>query len=347
MNPVKPASGADGAADLSNVLPLRGVLHASDAPRPENSAPVAGMAGMVRQWGRWIYEPIKNWVEDRCSSQAASIAFYSAFSLAPTLVLVIAIISFFYGADAAQGKLVDEIRGVVGDQAAAGIQSLISSAWQARTGAGTTLISILVVVVGASAAFASLNTALNEICPPPEEIVGARASIVSMVKVRLMSFVLVIGSGFLVVALLVLDAAINLIGKWLLGAQSPLFVIANVSQRALAFFILLGAFAAVLKLLPDAKMQWRPSFLGGGTSALLFIGGKNLFGFYLAHAGTANSFGAAGSLAVVLMWLYYSSAVFLLGAEVTAASSRRRGLLAPRPRTLRQARISAAKRRQE
>ncbi|MCY0387628.1 YihY/virulence factor BrkB family protein [Robbsia sp. Bb-Pol-6] len=315
--------------------PLRGTIHADGEPTRQAGATPKGWLGHLKKWGMWFYEPVRDWIADRCSSLSASIAFYSAFSLAPTLVLIIAIISFFYGADAAQGKLVAQIRGVVGEQAAAGIQTLISSAWNARTGTGTTVISIIVVAIGASATFSSLNTALNEICPPDSTAEGARASILSMVRIRLISFGLVIGAGFLVVVLLVLDAVINVAGAWLLGAENPSFILANLAQRFVSFLILLGAFSALLKLLPDAPIPWRAAFIGGTTSALLFTGGKNLFSFYLAHAGTANSFGAAGSLAVVLMWLYYSAAVFLLGAEVTAASARRSGDMAPHPRTAR------------
>lgn len=324
-------------------IPLRGTIRAEDPAPRKVVPPPRGWFAHLKTWGMWVFEPVRDWVEDRCASLSASIAFYSAFSLAPTLVLIIAIISFFYGADAAQGKLVAQIRGVVGEQAAAGIQTLISSAWNARTGTGTTVISIIVVAIGASATFSSLNTALNEICPPDNTIEGARASILSMIRVRLISFGLVIGAGFLVVVLLVLDAVINILGSWLLGADNPSFILANLAQRFVSFLILLGAFSALLKLLPDAPIPWRAALMGGTTSALLFTGGKNLFSFYLAHAGTANSFGAAGSLAVVLMWLYYSAAVFLLGAEFTAASARRGGTMAPHPRLVRKAQHAIGK----
>jgi membrane protein len=261
---------------------------------------------------------------------SASIAFYSAFSLAPTLVLIIAIVSFFYGADAAQGRLVAEIQDYVGDQAASSIQAMISSAWNARTAAGTTVVSIVVVAVGASATFSSLNAALNDICPPLASTAGgARATIAKLIRARLISFGLVIGAGFLIVFLLVLDTALKVTEGWVMGDASHAVMWADISQRILSFVILLGAFTAVLKLVPDALLEWRCATYGGLTSAILFSGGKNVFSFYLAHAGTANSFGAAGSLAVVLMWLFYSAAVFLLGAEVMASAARRRGLLAP------------------
>ena len=275
-------------------------------------------------------EPAKWWFKHRCASLSASIAFYSAFSLAPTLVLIIAIVSFFYGAEAAQGRLVAEIRDYVGDLAASSIQAMISSAWNARTAAGTTLVSIAVVAIGASATFASLNTALNDICPPLASTgQGARATITKMIRARLISFGLVIGAGFLIVFLLVLDTALKVTEGWVMGDASNAVIWADIIQRILSFVILLGAFTAVLKLVPDALLEWRCATYGGLTSAILFSGGKNVFSFYLAHAGTANSFGAAGSLAVILMWLFYSAAVFLLGAEVMAAAARRRGLLAP------------------
>jgi len=332
MAPLTSADAVDGAASL----PIRGAVRAG-APADIRPPTESKWHRWYRRWLEPVFDPIANWFDDRCASLSASIAFYSAFSLAPTLVLIIAIISFFYGNDAAQGKLVGEVRGFVGDQAAAGLQAMINSAWQARAAAGTTAISIIVVAVGASATFASLTTAVNDICPTMEATQGARTGIWGLIRIRLVSFGLVIAAGFVMVFMLVIDTIIRFAGDWLIEVHSPAFVMANLAQRAVSLFILLAAFTLLLKLLPDAPIQWRPALLGGLTAALLFTGGKNLFGFYLTHAGTANSFGAAGSLAVVLMWLYYSAAVFLLGAEVTAASARRRGLLAPHPRAIRKA----------
>lgn len=274
-----------------------------------------------RRWSGYFFDPVKKWSDDRCPSMAASIAFYASFSLAPTLVIIIAVASFFYGADAAQGHLVDEVRGVVGRDAAAGIQAMITSAWEARIATGTTLISLAAVVIGASATFSSLNTALNVIwCAPATD---TRGSIISIIRVRLISFAFVIGIGLLVVALLLLDAALAIAGQWFSAADNLGFQFANVTQRVLSLVVLAFAFAALLKLLPDAPLRWRYAFIGGVTAAVLFSAGKNLFAFYLAHAGTANTFGAAGSLAIVLMWLYYSAAVFLLGAEVAAVTAGR------------------------
>lgn len=280
-----------------------------------------------RSWAGRLAEPIVRWIEDECPSRAASIAFYSAFSLAPALVIIIAVASFFYGADAVQGRLVGQVRGIIGEEGAAMVQAMIASAWRARAGTGTTLLSLAGIFVGASATFSSLNTALNRIWPlaAGEE----RSSLLGLLRVRLLSFGLVVGIGFLVVVLLVLDAIINFVGHWILGEDAATFVLANVSQRTISFAILAFAFGALLKLLPDARMYWRPAMIGGLAAALLFSIGKHLFALYLSRAGTANTFGAAGSLAVILMWLYFSAAVFLLGAEIAACAARHWRLARP------------------
>jgi membrane protein len=275
-----------------------------------------------RVWLAWLIEPPRKWAADHGSIMAAAIAFYASFSLAPTLVIVIAVASFFFGADAVQGRLFDEIRGVVGNEAAVGLQAIVANAWHSDMATGTTLLSLVGVLVGASATFSSLNSALGLVWPV--EASGARASIMSLVRVRLISFGLVIGVGFLVVILLILDAVVAVLGHWLWGEQNPSYMIASIAQHVTTLAVLVVAFSTLLKFMPDASVRWRDSAIGGFTAAVLFTGGKNVFSLYLAHAGTANTFGAAGSLAVVLMWLYYSAAVFLLGAEYAAFAGRRR-----------------------
>jgi membrane protein len=172
--------------------------------------------------------------------------------------------------------------------------------------------------VGASATFSSLNTALNLVWPLSGE---QKSSVFAMVRVRLISFGLVLGVAFLLIVSLVLDTAIQAVGKWLWG-DSSFVIIGDLVQLAVGLVILSLAFGALLKFLPDARVQWRDALVGGLVAAILFSVGKKLFAFYLTHAGTANSFGAAGSLAVLLMWLYFSAAVLLLGAEFSAARAR-------------------------
>ncbi|RFU49020.1 YihY/virulence factor BrkB family protein [Paraburkholderia sp. DHOC27] len=277
------------------------------------------LQSVARQQASWAVGAFKQFAEDRCAAMAASIAFYAAFSLAPTLVMVIAVAGWFFGAQAARGELFAHIHGMLGDDAAAGVQTIVQNARHSGSAGGiAAIISFALLAIGASATFSSLNSALNIVWP----LSGPRASsVIAMVRVRLVSFGLVLGVAFLLIVSLVLDTAIEFIGRWLWG-ESPYVAIGNLLQLGVGLLVLAFAFAALLKFLPDAPVRWRDALVGGAVAAVLFSAGKKLFAVYLAHAGMANSFGAAGSLAVLLMWLYFSAVVLLLGAEFSAARGR-------------------------
>ncbi|MDR5822375.1 YihY/virulence factor BrkB family protein [Caballeronia sp. LZ043] len=269
----------------------------------------------------WPVRMFKRFSADRCAPMAASIAFYSAFSLAPTLVMVIAVAGLVFGAEAARGQLFGQISGMLGKEAAASVQAIVEHAHQSGGGGLAALISFALLAVGASATFSSLNTALSIIWPSEDK---AKSGVTTLVKVRLISFGLVMGVAFLLVISLVLDAAVQAAGRWAFGA-SPLVVLTDVAQFVIALLILSCAFAALLKYLPDGHVPWRDALVGGSIAAVLFSVGKKLFALYLTHAGTASAFGAAGSLAVLLMWLYFAAAVLLLGAEAAASRVEQRG----------------------
>ncbi len=258
---------------------------------------------------------VKRFSADQCTTLAASIAFYAAFSLAPTLLMVIAVAGWFFGAEAARGQLFGRVHDFLGNEAAAAIQAIVENAHrQGGTGIAA-LTSIALLIVGASATFSSLNTALDVVFPAlPRE---KRSGIALMVRVRLISFGLVLGVAFLLVVSLVLDTVVTFVGNMVWG-NSPFVIVTDILQMVISLAILSFAFTALMKLLPDADVKWRDALVGGVVSAVLFTIGKKLFAMYLAHAGTASAFGAAGSLAVLLMWLYFSSAVLLLGAEFAA-----------------------------
>src|SRR5580698_2133837 len=274
---------------------------------------------VARKQANWAVGAFRQFAEDRCAAMAAAIAFYAAFSLAPTLVMVIAVAGWFFGAQAVRGELFAHIHGLLGDEAAAGVQTIVLNARHAGSAGGiAAIISFALLAIGASATFSSLNTALSIVWP----LTGPRSSsVIALVRVRLISFGLVLGVAFLLIVSLVLDTAITFIGQWLWG-DSPYVVIGNLLQLGVGLLVLAFAFAALLKFLPDAVVRWRDAFVGGAVAAVLFSAGKKLFALYLAHAGMANSFGAAGSLAVLLMWLYFSAVVLLLGAEFSAARGR-------------------------
>ncbi|MGI4857655.1 MAG: YihY/virulence factor BrkB family protein [Janthinobacterium lividum] len=269
----------------------------------------------LKHEGSLAMAAVKRFSSDQCTTLAASIAFYSAFSLAPMLLMVIAVAGWFFGAEAAQGQLFARVHDFLGNDAASAIQAIVQNAHR-QSGSGLAAItSLALLFVGASATFSSLNTALDVVFPAmPKE---KRSGIALMVRVRLISFGLVLGVAFLLVVSLVLDTAVAFIGKMVWG-DSPFVIVGEIVQLILSLTILSLAFTALMKLLPDASIRWRDALVGGIVSSVLFTIGKKLFALYLAHAGTASAFGAAGSLAVLLMWLYFSSAVLLLGAEFAA-----------------------------
>ncbi|SPB12721.1 putative ribonuclease BN [Caballeronia novacaledonica] len=273
---------------------------------------------VVKKDASWVLGALKQFSENRCAAMAASIAFYSAFSLAPTLVMVIAVAGWVFGPEAARGQLFHQVNGLIGNQAASGVQSIVENAHRSGGTGIAAIISFALLAIGASATFSSLNTALNIVWPMSGE---QRSSVMAMVRVRLVSFGLVLGVAFLLIVSLVLDTAIQAVGMWL-WANSPFVIVGDVVQLAVGLAILTVAFGALLKFLPDAPVEWRDALVGGLVAALLFSAGKKLFAVYLTHAGTASAFGAAGSLAVLLMWLYFSAAVLLLAAEFSAARAR-------------------------
>jgi len=293
--------------------------------------PLNRLARDARREGACAIDAVQHFGDDRCATMAAGIAFYSAFSLAPMLVMVIAVAGWFFGADAIRGQIFQDAHLLIGDQAAAAVQMIVANA-RSHSGTGGTaaFISVVALALGASATFASLNTALSIVWPAdPSE----RAStVMALVKVRLISFGLVLGVAFLAIVSLVLDTIVTYVGDWLWG-DSPYVVIGDILQLVLGVVALAFSFAALLKFLPDAHVAWHDALVGGIVAALLFTAGKKLFAIYLAHAGLATAFGAAGSLAVLLMWLYFSAAVLLLGAEYAAARGRRRLQAKTLPRT--------------
>ena len=251
------------------------------------------------------------WIDQRCARMAAAVAFFSAFSLAPTLVIVVAIGGAFFGPEAVRGQLVDELRGLLGEDGARAVQGIVESAWLADAGGAKTLLSVATLLVGASATFAELSDDVAQLWGTPPRP-GASA-VGAFLRVRLLSLGLVIGVGFLLVVSLVLDTIVKALqaAMWPPDGAARLLM-ATVNQAS--SLLLLGAtFALLMRWMPSTRVRWREVALGAAVAAALFVLGKSLFGLYLARAGTADAFGAAGSLAVLLMWLFYSAAVFLYG----------------------------------
>lgn len=280
----------------------------------------------VRRFAHIGTDALKRFSSDRCMMMGAGIAFYSAFSLAPTLLIVLAVAGWFFGEQAARGRLFDQVKDIVGNDAAGAMQEIVTHAHHAAGSGFAAVASVALLIVGASATFTSLNTALDAVfeAKAGEGVQGLKL----LLRTRLVSFALVLGLGFLLVVSLVLDTAIQIAAHAVFG-DSPLAITASILQSIVALAILSVAFAALIKWLPDTPVAFAHALTGGFVAAVLFTIGRYLFAFYLTHAGTASAFGAAGSLAVLMMWLYFSSVVFLLGAEVAAARRREAGACMP------------------
>jgi membrane protein len=255
---------------------------------------------------------VTEWLSHRASSKGAALAFYTLFSLAPILVLVIAIAGFFYGNDAAQGQLLDELRGLVGKQGAETIQAILAGARNKESGKLATIIATALLLVGATSAFAELKDSLDEIwgVPPPKD-----ATWWDTVRTRLLSFGLILTLGLLLMFTLVVSAALSVLEKYLGGVWHSATIVLGWVAWSISFLVIAVMFGAIYKLLPRVKLSWHDVTIGALGTAIMFTLGKFAIGLYIGNSGTASSFGAAGSLIALLLWVYYSAQIFFLGAE--------------------------------
>ncbi len=266
-----------------------------------------------------LAETFRNWNLHGASTQSAALAFYTIFSLAPILVVVIAVAGALFGADAVRGQIYREFRGVMGEETASFVQGVLQSA--ARHGSGlAAVVGTATLLVGASAVFVQLQESLNvvwAVAPRPG------AAFTTLLKKRLLSFALVLGLGFLLVVSLVLSAALTAFGSLAERRFALPENLLTVANGVVSYLLVMLLFAMVYRVLPDVRLAWREVWTGGAVTALLVAAGKALIGLYLGHTTTASTYGAAGSLVVILLWVYYTSLVFLFGAELTRVHSRR------------------------
>jgi membrane protein len=260
-------------------------------------------------------ETVEAWNNDKAPRMGAAIAFYTVFSVAPVLIIVIAIAGLVFGQQAAQGRIVEEIASTIGAPAAEALQDLIKQINASGQSVPATIIGIVMLMFGATAVFVELQDALNTIwkVPPPKGW-----GIKEFILHRLVSFAIVVSTGFLLLVSLVISAGLAVLSKYLSAETLPggawLWWLVN-SLISLGVITLL--FALIYKVLPDVHIPWRSVWVGALVTAVLFTVGKYLLSLYLGQKGVADGFGAAGSLVVLLLWVYYSAQVVLLGAEFT------------------------------
>jgi len=271
---------------------------------------------------------VTEWLGHRASSKGAALAFYTLFSLAPILVLVIAVAGFFYGADAARGQLFNELRGLVGAQGADTIQTVLAGAQNKETGRLATIVATILLLVGATTVFAELKDSLDEIwdVPPPKD-----ASWWDTVRTRLLSFGLILVLGFLLMVSLVVSAAMAVVENYFGGMYKEASIIVGWISSCISFLVIATLFGVIYKLLPRIKLSWHDVTIGALGTAAMFTLGKFGIGLYIGNSGAASSFGAAGSLIALLLWVYYSAQIFFLGAEFARQYALQLGSLRHKP----------------
>jgi membrane protein len=260
--------------------------------------------------------------DDQVPMMGAALAYYMIFSIAPLLVIAIGFAGVIFGKSAGV-DVFDAIKGLVGPSGAAAIQSMVSAAAaQPRAGLIATIIGVVTLLIGAAGVFSQLQQSLNIIWR-----VAAKPGAIwkVLLRQRLLSFGMVAVIGLLLLVSLVVSAALAAAGTWATGILPGMKMLWSAANGLVSFAIISGLFAAVFKLLPDVRLSWKDVGAGGALTALLFVIGKAAIGAYLGHSGVASSYGAAGSLIVVLLWVFYSAQILLFGAEFTRAWIARDG----------------------
>ena len=263
------------------------------------------------------------WYQDNTFRLGAALAYYTVFSLAPIVLIAVAVAGVVFGRQQAQQRVIDEVNTAAGEQVASAVSAMLQFTQQGGVGLGSTLFSVGILVFAATAVFAQLQDALNTIWG-----VKARANQgwTGMVKDRLWSFTIVLVIGFLLLVSLVMSAALRAASQyaasWNLPGGTYLW---QTVDWLVSFALVTGLFAAIYKFLPDVEIEWRDVWVGAAMTAALFALGKYLIGTYLAQSSWISAYNAAGSLVVILLWVYYSSQIFLYGAELTYVYADRTG----------------------
>lgn len=276
----------------------------------------------VKDFFTLLKESFTEWREDDASRLAAALAYYTIFSLAPLLIVVIAVAGFFFGEAAVQGEIVGQIEGLVGQEGAQLIEGMVARAGRGGADIIATIVGLATLLLGSTRVFSQLQDALNtvwEVEPDPDR------PLLSTVKDRLLSFSMVLGIGFLLLVSLVISAVLSALDQYLTNLLPGGGLILQVLNFVISFGVITLLFAMIYKALPDVEIDWDDVWVGGAITALLFVIGKFLVGIYLGRSGVASTYGAAGSLVIVLLWIYYSAQILLFGAEFTEVYARRYG----------------------
>ena len=263
------------------------------------------------------------WVDDYAQSMGAALAYYTMFSIAPLLLIVISIAGLVFGDQAARGEIFSQLEGILGGPGALAVQGLLESVRKPAESVTATLFGGAVLLIGATTVFGELQDALDRIWRAPTR--DGPSGIWALIRARLLSFGMILGIGFLLMVSLLASAALAALSKWWGPMFSGWTTVASIIELGLSFLVITVVFAMIYKLIPRVRIDWKDVWVGAIATSLLFTVGKFLIGVYIGRSGIASGFGAAASLIVVLVWVYYSAQIFLLGAEFTWAYAHRFG----------------------
>lgn len=262
---------------------------------------------------------VNSWIDDYAPSMGAALSFYTLFSIAPLLLIVVSIVGLVLGDEAARGEIVGQLQSLMGKESATTIQALLQNVNKPTEGILSTILGLVLLLIGATSVFGELQNALDRIWRAPERVQSS--GIWNLIRMRLLSFGMILGIGFISMVSLLLSAGLTAVTKWWTPYfdqvdEKWLFFIAGINA-IFSFIITTAMFALIYKLMPRVKIDWKDVLIGSVITSGLFTLGKTLIGIYIGTSAIASGYGAAGSMVVLLIWVYYSAQIFLMGAEFT------------------------------
>jgi membrane protein len=278
----------------------------------------------AREWRDLALEAGRSWQDDGAPSMGAALAFYTLFSMAPLLLLVISIAGIAIGSDTARDMLMTQLTGLMGEQGAGAIAAVLERANERSEGLWSAMVSIVTLVIGASTVFAELRRDLDRIWKFEAPV---KSGLWNFFFSKVLSVGMIATIGFLLMVSLAVSAAVTAVGSMWAGAFPGSAVLPRLLEFVGSFLVITGLFAMIYRLLPSVKIAWGDVWVGAALTSLLFWIGKYLIGIYIGKSAVASPFGAAGTLVVVIVWVYYSAQIFFLGAELTRAYAVRMGSL--------------------
>jgi len=268
----------------------------------------------MREYVTLVKDSFAAWVDDFAPSMGAALSYYTIFSLAPLLIIVIAVAGLVFGADASRGAILEQLQAMLGPEGAKAVEDLLRRASEPAEGLTASIVGGIALLIGATTVFGELQSDLDRIWRAPA---AAPKGLWGLIRSRLVSFGMVLTVGFLLLVSLVISTALAALGQWWGAILGGWEVTLQVLNFVVSFATITALFAMIYKMLPRARIAWPDVWVGAAVTSLLFTIGKFAIGLYLGHSQVTSGFGAAGSIAVLMIWVYYSAQIFLLGAEFT------------------------------